>query len=287
MRKIVLIALIFGMIFTLAFSFQISLKDIYMEWFEPSNINMWTTQWMLPVLYKEASNTTVVNAYYRNESENNTLNIIGIYGFDKFIGGDYMKATVKASYTTFTFNRYTIGIALPNTGFDIRYVNVLDSNSQYYNEIGMDFEFIYRNSHIKIGNAESTIFSYCKFFNFVRYLKPSWPEDSPWQSIWSFDYLMRTVWMLPQFAFVYDSYSGTDEITYQDQSSNVIELLVKPFYNIVLRGGVDFENTGSKAIPSVNIGARIVFGKYNIDTDYQRALAENKGTFAISAGMNF
>lgn len=287
MKKSILIILIFSTLFTFSFAFQISLQDIYMEWFEPSNINIWTTQWMLPVLYKEASNAAVVNTYYRNESGKNTLNVMGIYGFDKFIGGDYMRATVKASYTTFTFNRYTVGIALPNTGFDIRYVNAMDGDSQYFNEIGMDIEFIYKNSHIKIGNTESTIFSYCKLFNFVRYIKSSWPKNSSWQSIWSFDYLMRTVWMLPQFAFVYDSYSGTDEISNQVQSSNAIELLVKPLYNLILRGGVDFENTGSEAIPSINIGAKIVFGKYNVDADYQRALVENKGTFAISAGMNF
>ena len=287
MKKVILIVLILGVLFTFGFSFQISLKDIYTGWFEPSNINTWTTPWMLPVLYEEATNTAVVNAYYRNESGKNTLNIMGLYGFDRFMGGDYMRATVKASYTTFTFNRYTIGIALPNTGFDIRYVNALDGNSQYYNEIGMDVEFIYKNSHIKIGNAESTIFSYCKLFNFVRYIKPSWPKDSSWQSIWSFDYLMRTVWILPQFAFIYDKYSGIDEITYQPQSSNALELLVKPFHNVILRGGVNFENVGSKAIPSVNIGANVVFGKYNIDADYQQVLAESEGTFAISAGMNF
>ena len=298
MKRIITTLAILIAIFTFAFSSPISLKDIYVSWFEPSGLNTWTAPWMLPVLYKEATNTVVVNGYYRNESGgSNALNVLGIYAFDRFMGGDYMSATVNASYTTFKLNRYTIGLAVPNAGFDIRYINAMDGNLQYYNEVGMDVEFIYNWNSFwpwsmflpKTGNGGpgSKIFSYIKIFNFVRYMKPAYPVNSSWQSIFSTDYLFRTVWVLPQFALIYDNYNGIDEISYQSENYTTLELLIKAMNNVILRGGVNFENSGQTAIPSVNFGANITFKNFNINADYQRVLAERIGTFAVSGGMNF
>lgn len=297
MKKIIMIILILVTLLTVAFSSAISLKDIYIGWFEPSDLNTWTAPWMLPVLYNEATNTTAFSAYYRNESGPYTLNVLGAYVFHKFIGGDYMRATVNASYTTFRLNRYTVGIAVPNAGFDIRYVNAMDGNLHYYDEIGMDIEFIYNwnlfwpfnmfSHQMNNNKSESRIFSYVKLFNFVRYIKPAYPSDSQWKTIFSMDYLFRTVWVLPQFALIYDKYNGIDEISYQPESYNAIEMLFKPTDNMILRGGVNFEESGSSAVPSVNVGARFTFKKFNINADYQRVLAEPTGTFAISAGTSF
>lgn len=297
MKKIILILAILIMIFTFVFSSPINLKDIYVSWFAPSDLNTWTAPWMLPILYKEATNTIMFNGYYRNESGPNALNVVGIYAFDRFIGGDYMRATVNASYTTFKLNRYTVGLAVPNAGFDIRYINAIDGNLQYYNEVGMDLEFIYNWNSFWLWNvfsskttnkeAGSRIFSYVKFFNFVRYIKPAYPANSSWQSISSFDRLFRTVWILPQFALIYDYYSGIDEISYQNESYNALELLFKVTNNVILRGGINFENLGQTAVPSANFGANATFKNFNINADYQQVLAESLGTLAVSAGMNF
>ncbi len=235
MKKFIPILAILMAISVFAFSSTISLKDIYLNWFEPSDLNTWTTSWMLPVLYKEATNTTVINGYYRNESGPDALNIFGVYAFDKFIGGDYMRASVNASYTTFTFKRYTIGLAVPDTGFDIRYINAMDGNLQYYNEIGLDIEYILFDS--TEGKSRFKGFSYVKVFNLVRYMKLSYPENSSWKPIFSMNYLFRTVWMLPQFALIYDDYSGIDEISSQPESYNSLELLIKVMSNVILKGG--------------------------------------------------
>ncbi len=298
MKKIIPTLVILIVTFTFAFSSPISLKDIYVSWFEPSDLNTWTSPWMLPVLYEEATNTAVVNGYYRNESGGtNSLNLFGVYAFDRFIGGDYMSATVKATYTTFKINRYTIGLAVPNAGFDIRYINAMDGNLQYYDEVGMDVEFIYNWNNFwpwfvfspKNDNSisGSKIFSYIKIFNFVRFIKPAYPLNSPWQSVYGLDYLIRTVWTLPQFTLIYDNYNGIDEISYQLESYNALELLIKAMDNVILRGGINFENLGQTSTPSVNLGANITFKNFNINVDYQRVLAESIGTFAVSGGMSF
>ncbi|MCL4407559.1 MAG: hypothetical protein M1542_05165 [Thermotogae bacterium] len=290
MKKIILSAAVFTILATVTFASPISIKDLYLGWFEPSDLNAWTTPWMLPILYKEAANTTVLNVYYRNE--NNDLNVIGAYGFYHFIGGDYMRATINASYTTFTMNRYTVGIAVPNAGFDIRYTNVDDGSQSYYSEIGFDVEFIYNWAFWPFSlwytnTPESNIFSYVKIFNFVRYVKPAYPLNSNWESIYALDYLFRTVWILPQFALIYDQYTGMDEISYNYETYNALEMLVKINDNLILRGGVNFQNVSSAAMPSVNIGTNLNFNNFTINADYQQILAEPTGTFAVSAGMNF
>ncbi len=61
----------------------------------------------------------------------------------------------------------------------------------------------------------------------------------------------------------------------------------KPMSNVILRGGVNFENARSSAEPSVNIGANVSLNNVNINAAYQQVPAEPVGTFAISAGINF
>lgn len=297
MMKNVITIIVMGVsLFSITFASTISLKDIYTGWFEPSDINTWTSPWMLPVLYDEATSTTVFNAYYRNESTPYALNAFGTYVFSKFLGGDYMRATIDASYTTFTINRYTVGVAVPNAGFDIRYINAMDGNQSYYDEIGMDIEFMYNwnmfwpwNMFLSQTNDKSgsKIFSYVKLFNIVRYVKPAYPVNSQWKSIFAMDYLIRTVWMLPEFVLIYDAYNGIDEISYQSENYNSLEILLKPMNNVILRGGVNFESVGSSVNPSVNFGTNFTFGKININAGYQQVIAEPTGTFAVSVGMNF
>ncbi len=292
MKRTVIVVVLLTSLFISGLSSAMSLKDVYVGWFKPSDLNTWTAPWMLPVLYNESTNTTTFSAYYRNEAGPYTLNIVGAYAFHKFIGGDYMHASVNASYTTFTFNRYTVGIAVPNAGFDVRYVNVMDGKLHYYSEISMDVEFIYNGDFFGMfgplqNGKNSKIFSYIKLFNLVRYIKPAYPPNSPWRTIFSMEYLIRTVWVLPQFALIYDDYNGMDAISYQPQSYKAVEILFKPFYDFTVRGGVSFENTASSAIPSVNIGAKFDFDKFNFDLNYQKVLSEPKMSFAISVGMNF
>ncbi len=293
MKKMFLTFLIAAIFVSMVVAFPITLKDVCTSWLQPSGINTWTSSWMLPLMYESATNTKIANAYYRHESLPSNLDVVGAYGFYKFVGVDYMHATLKTSYTTFHVNRYTLGLAIPNAGFDLRYTSVKDKTLSYYNEVNMDIEFLWKwgfNPFLPLGftaaNSKNVI-TYVKLFNFVRYIKPSYPSSSKWQSVFSLDYFTRSIWFLQGFALVYDNYNGTDEINTSTASYQALELLVKPWKSVILRGGVTFENQAEKAQPMINVGIKVNFGQFNMNAGYELVLLEPENTFALSCGTTF